>query len=67
MLLSWMLFTGIVGILADKETDKDKQSLAVENIYDIVEKLYLASEESQYQVGRFIELIKNSEQSLANS
>ena len=67
LLLSWMLFTGIVGILADKETDKDEQFLAVENIYDIVEKLYLASEESQYQVGRFIELIKSGEQPLANS
>ncbi len=58
LFLSWMLFTGVVAILADKEMDTDKQSLAIENVYNIVEKLSLASEESQYQVGRFIELIR---------
>jgi hypothetical protein len=50
LLLSWMLFTGVVAILADKEMDTDKQSLAIENVYNIVEKLSLASEESQYRL-----------------
>jgi len=58
LFLSWMLFTGIVAVLTDKETDKERQSLIIKNIFDIVEKLYLASVESQYQVGRFIELIR---------
>jgi hypothetical protein len=58
LLLSWMLLTGVIGITADKEKDQNKQSVAIKDVFDVIEKLNQAAVQSQYQVDRFIELIK---------
>ena len=58
LLLSWMLFTGVIGITADKEKSKNKQSVAIKDVYSVIEKLHRAAVQSQYQVGQFVELIK---------
>jgi hypothetical protein len=67
LLLSWMLFTGVIGIMADREKDKDEQSLAIEDVYGIIEKLHQTALQSEYQVGHFIELIKTGHTSQATS
>ena len=61
LLLSWMLFTGVIGIIADKEKDKTKQSVAIKDVYGIIEKLHQAAAQSQYQVNQFVELIKKEQ------
>ncbi len=60
-LLSWMLFTAVMGIVSEKEKDKKKQTADSKNIYDMIGKLNHAAGQSQYQVEKFIELIRNSE------
>jgi hypothetical protein len=61
LLLSWMLFTGVIGITSDREKDKTEQSLAVKDVYGVIEQLHQAALQSQYQVDRFVNLIKGSE------
>ena len=61
LLLSWLLFTGVIGITSDREKDKNEQFIAINDIYDFIEKLHQTASQSQYQVGQFVELIKNSE------
>lgn len=60
LLLSWMLFTGIIGISAGKEKDNNKQIIAIKDAYSVIEKLHQAAAQSQYQVEKFVELIKKT-------
>ena len=58
LLLSWMLFTGVIGITATEEKEKNEHFLAIKDLQGIIEKLHQAAIQSQYQVGQFVELIK---------
>jgi glycosidase len=61
LLLSWMLFTGVVGITTVKEKDKNEQFFATKAVYSVIEKLHRAGVQSQYRVEQFIELIKKEQ------
>jgi glycosidase len=61
LLLSWMLFTGVIGIMATEEKHKNEHFNAIKDVYGVIEKLHQAAVRSQYQVGQFIDLIKDSE------
>jgi glycosidase len=60
LLLSWMLFTGIIGIMMTGEKNKNEHFNAIEDVRDVIEQFHQAAARSQYQVGRFIDLIKGS-------
>jgi hypothetical protein len=53
--------------MADREKDKNEQSLAMKDVYGVIEKLHQTALQSEYQVGQFIELIKTGHTSQATS
>ena len=56
LLLSWMLLTGIIAITVKNENAKE--ALTVNDLHKAITKLRQAAAQSQYQLGKFIELIK---------
>ena len=60
LLISWMLFTGVVSIFSasngEDSTSSRKNSL--ERLYDSIERLSKASQASQFQVSRLLELVR---------
>jgi glycosidase len=62
LLLSWMLFTGIIGIIATAQKDKnEKRFNAITDVYAVIERLRQAAVQSEYRVGTLIDLIEDSE------
>ncbi|MBA4389880.1 MAG: alpha-amylase [Syntrophus sp. (in: bacteria)] len=56
LFLSWMLFTGIITITVKKE--KIEETNAIKDLHKTIGKLRQAAVQSQYQLGKFIDLIK---------
>ena len=58
LLLAWMFFTGIIAITAKKENVEE--TITVNDLHKAIAKLREAAAQSQYQLGKFIDLIKEN-------
>jgi hypothetical protein len=62
LFLSWMLFTGTIAIMSDEGLEKSKQAQALKALRETVDRLCRSSVQSNYQVEKFMEIIKTKSQ-----
>ncbi len=58
--LSWMFFTGAVTVMQQHRAEKEVHDSALEELIGTITSLHNASIQSQYQLSRFMELVKGT-------
>ena len=65
LLLSWMAFTATVGIIGESTKTEDEQDVSLAACFNILSELYEALMESNYQVEKLVEIVRQKERELS--